>query len=172
MPSPLLSLLHPFLSVFLLSFSYKRECSLLISHFKRTQKLTGLVKPENIQQFMMEYQIDAKMAFHRLVEEGIPHTGGSGDTKAVAETVQHFITLMDSLKLEMVAVDQIFPLLQDLIDSSNRSLVSFAGHDRLQNWLSQLNTMKASEELNGDQIRQMSHDLEVAYNNFHKNLHQ
>ncbi len=30
---------------------------------------------------------------------------------------QHFITAMDSLKLNMVAVDQIFPLLSDLVSA-------------------------------------------------------
>ena len=39
----------------------------------------------------------------------------SNSAVAVAETVQHFITAMDSLKLNMVAVDQVpmlFPLTQ------------------------------------------------------------
>ena len=39
----------------------------------------------------------------------------------VAETVQYFITAMDSLKLNMYSVDAIQPLLQDLMDSLNRS---------------------------------------------------
>eukprot|EP01123_Difflugia_compressa_P015603 TRINITY_DN8871_c0_g1_i1.p1 TRINITY_DN8871_c0_g1~~TRINITY_DN8871_c0_g1_i1.p1 ORF type:complete len:185 (-),score=21.19 TRINITY_DN8871_c0_g1_i1:37-525(-) len=151
---------------------YKRECALLISHFKAAQNFTGIMKPEDVKKFMQQYQLDCKTAFSRLVEIGIPHSGGSGDAKSVAETVQHFITLMDSLKLQMVAVDEIYPLLADLVDSANRSLVPFSGQDRLHNWLSSLNQMKASEELNPEQIRQMSHDLETAYNNFHKNLLQ
>ena len=36
----------------------------------------------------------------------------SNSAVAVAETVQHFITAMDSLKLNMVAVDQVSTLLQ------------------------------------------------------------
>ena len=39
---------------------------------------------------------------------------------SIAETVQHFITTMDSLKLNMVAVDQIYPLLSDLVQALNR----------------------------------------------------
>jgi hypothetical protein len=42
-------------------------------------------------------------------------TQSSDSAKHVAETVQIFITLMDSLKLQLVAVDQIHPLLSDLI---------------------------------------------------------
>ena len=33
--------------------------------------------------------------------------GGGGGARAVAEAVQHFITAMDSLKLNLVAVDQV-----------------------------------------------------------------
>jgi len=149
---------------------YKRECSLLISHFKNAQQFTNLTTPDEIRKFMNDYNMDCKMAFTRLVEIGLPHSGGSGDLKAVAETVQHFITLMDSLKLNMVAVDQIQPLFGDLVDSVNRSLVQFTGQDRLKSWLSQLNSMKANEELDSEQIRQLSHDLETAYSNFHRNL--
>lgn len=36
-----------------------------------------------------------------------PGDGSGGGARAVAETVQHFITAMDSLKLNLVAVDQV-----------------------------------------------------------------
>lgn len=38
-----------------------------------------------------------------------PGEGAGGGARAVAETVQHFITAMDSLKLNLVAVDQVRP---------------------------------------------------------------
>ena len=34
--------------------------------------------------------------------------------------MQYFITTMDSLKLNMVAVDQLYPLLNDLMQSLNK----------------------------------------------------
>jgi ESCRT-I complex subunit VPS28 len=55
----------------------------------------------------------------------------------VAETVQNFITAMDSLKLHMVAVDQLQPLLHDLMDSLNKvsSLPpEWEGKTKLKNW--------------------------------------
>ncbi len=42
------------------------------------------------------------------------------EARIVAETVQHFITAMDSLKLEMTAVDQLYPILSDLLASLGR----------------------------------------------------
>ena len=100
---------------------------------------------------------------------------GSGVSTArlVAETVQFFITAMDSLKLNMTAVDQIHPLLTDLYESlckiTNLSQ-DWEGKVKIKNWLVQLNRMKASDELNEEQIRQMLFDLESSYNAFHKSL--
>lgn len=76
---------------------------------------------------MAMYNMQCPMALRRLKEVGMPATlehgvrkerdGTASTAIAVAETVQHFITAMDSLKLNMVAVDQIYPLLSDLVQS-------------------------------------------------------
>eukprot|EP01126_Amoeba_proteus_P044189 TRINITY_DN4897_c0_g1_i15.p1 TRINITY_DN4897_c0_g1~~TRINITY_DN4897_c0_g1_i15.p1 ORF type:complete len:101 (-),score=21.53 TRINITY_DN4897_c0_g1_i15:96-398(-) len=100
----------------------------------------------------------------------MPTVGGSGEAKIVAETVQHFITLMDSLRLNIGDVDEIQPLLIELVDSVEKSLSVFEGKDRLYKWLSLLNTMKASQQLDEEQRRQMAHDLENAYSSFHRSL--
>jgi ESCRT-I complex subunit VPS28 len=38
----------------------------------------------------------------------------------VAETVQNFITAMDAIKLEQRAVDELHPLISDLLNALNR----------------------------------------------------
>ena len=38
----------------------------------------------------------------------------------VAETVQHFITAMDAIKLEQRAVDELHPLISDLMNALTR----------------------------------------------------
>lgn len=48
---------------------------------------------------------------HELGFPGVT-TSDRTSTKVVAETVQHFITLMDSLRLNLVAIDDIQPLLR------------------------------------------------------------
>ena len=73
---------------------------------------------------------------------------------------------MDSLKLNMTAVDQIHPLLNDLLESLSKiSSLSpdWEGKVKIKNWLIQMNKMKASDELNEEQIRQMLFDLESSY---------
>lgn len=74
------------------------------------------------------------MAYKRLVEVGMPIVGGVGLAKTIAEAVQHFITLMDSIRLDIGAVDEIQPMMADLVDSVEKSLVVFEGKNRLYNW--------------------------------------
>ena len=94
------------------------------------------------------------------------------DARSVAETVQYFITAMDSLKLEMKAVDQLQPLLVDIVSNLNAipSMTDFAGKEKIISWLTILNSMDASDELNSNQTRQLLFDLESAYNSFYKSL--
>ena len=96
---------------------------------------------------------------------------------------------MDSLKLNMMAVgmfisvlffilpnddtDQLHPLLSDLMQSLNKvaSLPpDFDGKVKIRNWLIALNKMKASEEINEEQSRQLMFDLETAHNAFYRSL--
>jgi len=152
---------------------YKRECTRLIEQFKATQMITQIDTPEKIKQFMHDYDLGkCKMAYQRLVEIGYPAatTTTHTSTKVVAETVQHFITLMDSLRLNLVAIDDIQPLLSDLIDSISNTLITFEGKEKISKWFITINQMKATEELNEEQKRQMILDLETSYSSFHKSL--
>ncbi len=79
---------------------------------------------------------------------------------------------MDSLKLNLVAVDQIHPLLSDLMQSLNKvSLMgNFEGKSKIKEWLIILNRMKATEELDETQVRQLLFDLENAHTSFYRCL--
>jgi len=153
---------------------YKIECGKLIAQFRTAKRCCGLTTGEDIRKFMLQYNLDCNAAYHRLVEVGIPDVGEvGGDAKYIAETVQHFITLMDSLKLKMVAVDEIQPLVGDLLESLNKvsNLPNdFEGKIKIQNWFTLLNTMRATDELNEDQSRQMFFDLENAHLAFYRSL--
>jgi len=154
---------------------YKANCLKLITQFKAACDLTKDYVPD-IKRFMQEYRLDCKAAERRLIDERIPLSGpAKGDESAVivAQTVQFFITVMDSLKLNMTAVDQIHPLLADLLDSLCKMSTlppDWDGKLKIRAWLVTLNAMKASDSLNEEQIRQMLFDLESAYNAFHKSL--
>jgi ESCRT-I complex subunit VPS28 len=80
----------------------------------------------------------------------------SSDTQQTR--IQAFITFLDALKLNFRAKDQLHPLLQELVTGYARfpSSKEWEGRSKLVGWLITLNGMKASEELGGEQTRQVS----------------
>lgn len=157
---------------------YTKSCKKLIAQYKTASESMGNNWP-GIMEFMKNYNLKTQSAAVRF-QQGVPATiyhGGSqsqeekGAELNVFHAVQHFITLMDSLKLEMKAVDELHPSLSDLMESINKVTNLPPDHDsktKVKKWLVQLNTMKASDELSDDEVRQMSMDLEIAYTAFHK----
>lgn len=79
---------------------------------------------------------------------------------------------MDSLKLEMTAIDQIQPILSDLLESIHKCTLdpSFSA-EKLEAWLKRVNQMGAAEELDKEASRQMLFELTQSYDAFHKALH-
>lgn len=130
--------------------------------------------------FFREFNIDCSRAYERLVVSGCPATvlhATASDNRAesvvVAETVQIFITTMDALKLGQSAVDEIQPLISDLMSSLgkvNTLPPEFEGKVKMSLWLKKLNEMRAAEELEEDESRQLTFDLESSYSAFHKHL--
>lgn len=160
---------------------YARACTKLIAQYKAAKVGLKDTVPD-IAKFMEDFDVQTPSAYKRLEISGVPATveyggGDSGIGKPaelhVAAAVQHFITTMDSLKLEMVAVDDLHPSLIDLMDSLQK--VSGFSNDhvskvKVNHWLVVMNSMRASDELDPDQVRQLLFDLETAYNAFVRHL--
>ncbi|KAH7291121.1 hypothetical protein KP509_29G001300 [Ceratopteris richardii] len=148
----------------------------LIAQFKTLWNSLRDTVPD-VERFMNTYKMDCPAALNRLLVSGVPATvehksASSSDSVsavAVAECVQHYITAMDSLKLNMVAVDQVHPLLLDLLSSLNKVPMlsaNFEGKIKTRDWISKLSRMGASDELNEQQARQLLFDLDSSYNAF------
>ncbi|KAJ4833899.1 hypothetical protein Tsubulata_032932 [Turnera subulata] len=156
---------------------YETECQKLIAHFKTLSSTLKDTVP-SIERFADTYKMDCPAAINRLVTSGVPATvehraasAASATTSAaiVAECVQNFITAMDSLKLNMVAVDQVHPLLSDLSASLNKLSIlpsDFEGKTKMKEWILRLSKMGAADELTEQQARQLHFDLESSYNSF------
>mmetsp|Transcript_16962 Transcript_16962/g.25169 ORF Transcript_16962/g.25169 Transcript_16962/m.25169 type:complete len:139 (-) Transcript_16962:1642-2058(-) len=132
-----------------------------------------------VETFMEVYELDCPRATERLLKMGVPEpmNKGSNDQGAVAitvaETVQHFITLMDAIKLEQRAVDELQPLLSDLMNSLTNlpeTPNDFDPNKAVSKWLQKLNTMRAVDEVDEDDARQLYHDLDSAYSEFTRYL--
>lgn len=157
---------------------YESECQKLIAQFK---SLSSPLKhiAQSIELLIDTHKMDWPAAMNRLVTSGVP---ASVEHRVVAVTsaavvavcLQNFITSMDSLKLNMVAVDQFHTLLSDLPASLNKLSIlppGFEGTMKMREWVSRLSKTGAAEELTEQQGRQLNFDPESSYSLFVAALH-
>ncbi|PKU80897.1 Vacuolar protein sorting-associated protein 28 like 2 [Dendrobium catenatum] len=161
------------------SSDYESECLKLIAQFKTLSSSLRDAVP-SIERFAEAYRMDCPAALNRLLISCVPATvehrsfssaSTAASASAVAECVQHFITAMDSLKLNMVAVDQVHPLLVDLSSSLAKLGTGilpsdFEGKAKMREWIARLAKMGAADELTEQQARQLLFDLESSYSAF------
>ncbi|KXZ55649.1 hypothetical protein GPECTOR_2g1199 [Gonium pectorale] len=156
---------------------YEEACGKLIGQFRVLWSSMKDTVP-SVEKFMSDYNMQCPMAATRLLHSGMPATvehrtkqSRASDPEAlgVAETVQHFITAMDSLKLNLVAVDQICPILLDIMSSMDKVQTlppDCAPRDKVRSWYSKLYQKPANYELPEDDVRQLMYELEASYNMF------
>lgn len=151
-----------------------------------------LLKSEQVQkdfgslaQFKAKYGLNVPQATSRI-EIGVPSTvehaivpqstsasstASATNARAVAEATGNFITLMDALKLNYRAKDQLHPLLSDLMTSVNKvSSREFSGRPKLIEWLIRINKMNVYDELSDEDSRSLLFDLDNAYKGFYTML--
>lgn len=163
--------------------AYTSHCGDLISRYKDLQgALSADGSITSTADFAEQYGMDVPYAMERLVKYGVPatvlhknhgQTDASSHAKQAAEVTQCFITAMDALKLGQRAVDEVQPVMTDLVGHLNkceRVADDFVGLEKARNWLVALNAMRASDELTDEQIRQLLHDLDVSYGAFFESL--
>ncbi len=153
---------------------YTKQCNILLVQFNAAFKLVKEKYP-TVEDFTKRYLLDCPAALERI-KEGRPITikdDRGNVSKSIAEIVSLFITVMDRLRLEIRAMDELYPDVKELYETMCRmsSLpAAFEGRTKVKKWLDTLNSMQASDELTEDQVRQMLFDLESAYNDFNRFL--
>nr|CAB3267632.1 vacuolar protein sorting-associated protein 28 homolog [Phallusia mammillata] len=154
---------------------YTGACSKLLEQYKVAFRQ---VKNEvsSLDEFIKQYKLeDCHAALERIREDRpitIPDDKGN-TSKCVADIVSLFITVMDKLRLEIRAMDELHPDLKDLAESMNRmsTLPShFEGREKVNAWLVTFKGMAASDDLDDAQARQMLFDMDSAYNAFNRFL--
>ncbi|VDK73305.1 unnamed protein product [Onchocerca ochengi] len=151
---------------------YTAECSKLLVQYKVALRLVQC----DIDEFVKKYRIECPAALERIREDRpITVKDDKGNTlKCIAEIVEMFITFLDQLKLNVRAVDELFPTLNELNVSIN-SMITLPDHFdaklKVIQWHDKLKSMSASEEITDEDARQMIFDLETAYNSFTRFLH-
>merc|ERR1712226_999068 len=129
-----------------------------------------------VEAFMKKVKLDCPAALERIKEDRpITIKDDKGNTsKCIADIVSLFITIMDKLRLEIRAMDEIHPDMRDLMESMNRLSIlpaDYEGKGKVSEWLQTLGTMQASDELDETQVRQLLFDLESGYGEFNRILH-
>ena len=153
---------------------YASQCSILLAQYTAAFRVVKEKFP-TVEDFMTRYLLDCPAALERI-KEGRPLTVADdrGNVqKSIAEIVSLFITIMDRLRLEIKAMDELHPDVKDLYEIMSRMSAlpaDFEGRAKVRKWLDNLNAMSASDELSEDQVRQMLFDLESAYNDFNRFL--
>ncbi len=150
---------------------YTKQCNVLLVQFNAAFKLIK-EKFNDVEEFSRKYLLHCPAALERI-KEGRPITiKDEGNlSKSIFEIVSLFITVMDRLRLEIRAMDELYPDIKDLYETISRmsSLPSnFEGRQKVQKWLEVLKAMQASDEITTDQSRQMLFDFESAYNDFNR----
>ena len=165
--------------------AYTAAADRLIGQFRTLWETLREDVPD-VAAFMARHGVQCPLAIKRLIYSGLPATvehggppGGSGRhgagapggnaAVAVAAAVQAFITAMDSLRLNMVAADQVHPLLTELAGALARVpglAPDWGGRARVKAWVATVHGMPAARELPADDVRQLLFDLESSYNDF------
>ncbi|MBA0815974.1 hypothetical protein Gohar_000686 [Gossypium harknessii] len=96
--------------------------------------------------------MDEPSAINRLGTYGVRAIAASSTSSAVivAKCVQNFVTaIIDSLKLNMATVDQVHPLLPDLVTSPDKLGIlppDCEGKTKMKEWVSRLSNMEFQHE--------------------------
>ncbi|RMZ97041.1 vacuolar sorting-associated 28 -like protein [Brachionus plicatilis] len=153
---------------------YTSACANLLAQYKIAFKL---IEPDfkTIEDFLKKFKIHFPIAIARIKEDRpitIKDDKGSS-SKLIAQTVSLLITLMDKLRLEIKANDEIQPDLRELIDVMSRINnlpTEFDGKSKLQKWYNQLQQMSATDEIDENQSRNLLLDLDSVLYAFNHGL--
>lgn len=152
---------------------YSEECNKLISQFKSTERALvnqGWIKDAS--DFIEQFSIQCPRAKDRLIRYGVPSTvlHASHDDHdaayASAEATAAFVSLMDSIRLEQRAVDEIKPLVIQLLTCLGKVPLipsNFEGTVKMTLWLEKLHKMEAVDEISENDARQLLMELESSY---------
>ncbi|XP_067121110.1 vacuolar protein sorting-associated protein 28 homolog isoform X2 [Centruroides vittatus] len=156
---------------------YTAACSKLLVQYKAAFKQVQGDEFPTVESFMKKFRLDCPAAMERIREDRpITIKDDKGNTsKCIADIVSLFITIIDKLRLEIRAMDELQPDLKELNETMSRlSLIKedFEGRVKVTEWLKTMSSMTASDQLNESQVRQLIFDLESSYNAFNRLLHE
>ncbi|XP_073812539.1 vacuolar protein sorting 28 [Musca autumnalis] len=155
---------------------YTASCSKYLVQYKVAFKQVQCDEFPTVEAFAKKFRLDCPAALERIREDRpITIKDDKGNTsKCIADIIACSITIMDTLRMKMNTKDALHLTLKDLVENYNcLSIIpkDFEGKEKMNNWLKMLDDMQASDELTDAQSRQFLFDVESAYADFSKLLH-
>ena len=157
--------------------AYEGACVDLVSKFKALRSVTRESVPD-LERFFATYGAAVPKATRRL-ELGVPATAEhrastargteedrEDEARIVAEATHCFIGVMDTVKLDMRAKDQVAPMVGDLLLALcklGRLPADFEGTRCARKWALRMDAMRASECLSAEEGREFLYEIESAY---------
>lgn len=154
---------------------YTGACTKLLDQYKAAFKQVKSDEFPTVEAFMKNMRLNCPAALERIKEDRpitIKNDGGSTG-RYVADIVSLFITVMDRLRLDIRACDELLHDVTDLNSTMIRSNfipADFEGKIKVDYWFKKLKSMSAHETLDENQARQMVCDFEAAYAAFNRLL--
>lgn len=147
----------------------------LLRHWLRYTYLTRsqLECPRATERLRIGLPATVEQASHGAPAASNTGSGGVGGASGslILAATENFITFLDALKLNMLSKDALHPLLSEVIQSVNKVTDGdFENRGKIIQWLIALNQMRATEELSEDQARELSFDIDQAYQGFKATL--
>ncbi|KAL4752477.1 hypothetical protein BDW72DRAFT_202327 [Aspergillus terricola var. indicus] len=170
---------------------YTETCTRLLKQYKSSLGDDTVVREfVDLETFKRTWELECPRATERLrigmpaTVEQASHSGpstnkapgttgfaGGASGSLILTATENFITFLDALKLNMVSKDALHPLLSEVIQSVNKVTdADFENRGKIIQWLITLNQMRATEELSEEQARELSFDIESAYQGFKSTL--
>lgn len=112
---------------------------------------------------------ERQQALKRVATSTAVAGAGVVQAGALLNCCERFLTALDSVHLQMTAVDQVYPQLLQVAESLDRVTsvpATFDGKATLAKWLTKLKTLPATYQLNEDEVRQVTYDLNMTYRDF------
>ncbi|CAG9323574.1 unnamed protein product [Blepharisma stoltei] len=153
---------------------YHTLCKRLINQYKTISDSLDQSYP-GLLPFMQKYQLDTscRLALKRLqVGMTAAEIHGGSDApqmSVIINATQSLITANNALQLNITTVDQLQPLIQEVVTCLGRVKgvpASFTGSAKMQDWLRTLSSMRAYDSLSEEQGRQLEFDIDQAYRDF------
>lgn len=112
---------------------------------------------------------ERQQALKRVATSTAVAGAGVAQAGALLNCCERFLTALDLVQLQMTAVDQVYPQLLQVAESLDRVAsvpATFDGKATLAKWLTNLKTLPATYQLNEDEVRQLTYDLNMTYRDF------